>query len=361
MFMIISLANKFTIPIVHAQSVSNLPYQKIQTQPNQLITGKDSTSNPGKLSSFNNKLNLSNLAIQNYKKKLKEADLEIATAQTEVNQKNDEMKLLAESIEKRNNILKERTLAYQQNRGNSSFLDVLLSATSFPDLINRIGAVATIVEADQNLWQQQESETKEYEDKKSSLEKKLTELSGMKTDYEGMQGQLLEQQKQSEGLQVQLAKEKEDLVEIDETQKKKKDLAYIGKTQIEKGYVNTVITVGNKFIGNSVYVFSGGRNAYDINKGRFDCSGFVHWAFAQAGIEVGFNTDAIKRSGKQVSVSEMQPGDLVFFDTYKIDGHVGIYLGNGKFIGSQSSTGVGIADMSKGYWQKAFSGRVIRI
>jgi cell wall-associated NlpC family hydrolase len=361
MIMTISMANKFTIPSVHAQSVSNLPYQKIHTQPNRLLTSKDSTSYPGKLSSLNNQLNQSNLAIQNDKKKLKEADLEIATAQTEVNQLKDEMKLLADSIEKRNHILKERTLAYQQNRGNSSFLDVLLSATSFTDLINRIGAVAMIVEADQNLWRQQESETKDYEDKKSSLEKKLTLLAGMNADYKGIQGQLLEQQKQSERLQVQLTKEKEDLANIDETQKEIKHLAYIGETQKEKGYVNTVITVGNKFIGNSVYVFGGGRNPYDINKGRFDCSGFVHWAFAQAGIEVGFNTDAIKGAGKQVSVSEMQPGDLVFFDTYKIDGHVGIYLGNGKFIGSQSSTGVGIADMSKGYWQKAFSGRVIRI
>jgi cell wall-associated NlpC family hydrolase len=43
----------------------------------------------------------------------------------------------------------------------------------------------------------------------------------------------------------------------------------------------------------------------------------------------------------------MQPGDLVFFNTYKKDGHVGIYIGNGKFIGSQSSTGVEIAECQK--------------
>lgn len=57
----------------------------------------------------------------------------------------------------------------------------------------------------------------------------------------------------------------------------------------------------------------------------------------------------------------MQPGDLVFFDTYKADGHVGIYVGDGKFIGAQSKTGVAIADMSKGYWQQKFNGRVKRI
>ncbi|WP_252314401.1 NlpC/P60 family protein [Sinobaca sp. H24] len=38
---------------------------------------------------------------------------------------------------------------------------------------------------------------------------------------------------------------------------------------------------------------------------------------------------------------------MVFFDTYKLDGHVGIYIGDGQFIGSQSSTGVAIESMKK--------------
>ena len=57
----------------------------------------------------------------------------------------------------------------------------------------------------------------------------------------------------------------------------------------------------------------------------------------------------------------MKPGDLVFFDTYKIDGHVGIYIGNGQFIGSQTSTGVAIVRMTSGYWADVFNGRVRRI
>jgi soluble lytic murein transglycosylase-like protein len=57
----------------------------------------------------------------------------------------------------------------------------------------------------------------------------------------------------------------------------------------------------------------------------------------------------------------MQVGDVVFFDTYKKNGHVGIYLGNGKFMGSQSATGVAIADMNSGYWKQHFSGTVRRI
>ncbi|MYL59432.1 peptidase, partial [Virgibacillus halodenitrificans] len=65
--------------------------------------------------------------------------------------------------------------------------------------------------------------------------------------------------------------------------------------------------------------------------------------------------------GSKVSYSNAQPGDLVFFNTYKTNGHVGIYLGGGRFIGSQSSTGVAVANMNSGYWNQKFSGHVRRV
>ncbi|MDR0140147.1 bifunctional lytic transglycosylase/C40 family peptidase [Metabacillus idriensis] len=146
--------------------------------------------------------------------------------------------------------------------------------------------------------------------------------------------------------------------------------------QYVKGYVSVgggsgentgiaVVDVGNRWIGNSVYVFGGGRNQSDISRGRFDCSSFVHWAFKEVGVDLGpltsTSTETLKHLGKPVTADKLQPGDLVFFNTYKRDGHVGIYVGNGKFIGAQSSTGVAIADMSKGYWKDVFNGRVKRI
>ena len=132
-------------------------------------------------------------------------------------------------------------------------------------------------------------------------------------------------------------------------------------TNTGSGSISTLINAGNKYIGNSVYVFGGGRSSSDIAAGRFDCSGFVAWAFSQVGVSVGASTDSLKNTGTRVSTSEMRPGDLVFFNTYKTDGHVGIYLGGGKFIGSQSSTGVAVANMSSGYWANTFNGRVMRV
>lgn len=123
--------------------------------------------------------------------------------------------------------------------------------------------------------------------------------------------------------------------------------------------------VGKQWIGRSTYVFGGGRTQADIDAGRFDCSSFVHWAFAQAGINLGpmgsVTTDTIKFLGTPVSPNDMQPGDVIFFDTYKIDGHVAIYIGDNKFIGCQTGKGVSIEDLNQSYWAKTFNGRVKRI
>lgn len=126
-----------------------------------------------------------------------------------------------------------------------------------------------------------------------------------------------------------------------------------------------VASAGYRFIGNSTYVFGGGRNQSDIARGWLDCSSFVHWAYKQGGVDLGalhsVSTETLNKMGTRISTSEMKVGDLIFWDTYKKDGHVGIYIGNGKFIGSQSNTGVAIVDLNNPYWRSVFSGHVRRL
>lgn len=127
----------------------------------------------------------------------------------------------------------------------------------------------------------------------------------------------------------------------------------------------TIASAGFKWVGNSRYVFGGGRNQSDIGRGYFDCSSFVHWAYLQAGIQLGplgsVSTETLNKTGKRISINEIQVGDIIFWDTYKRDGHVGIYIGNGKWIGAQSSTGVAVEDLNNSYWRSVFSGHVRRI
>jgi len=91
----------------------------------------------------------------------------------------------------------------------------------------------------------------------------------------------------------------------------------------------------------------------------FDCSGYVSHVFRQvAGLSLPHNALAISRQGKQISVNELQPGDLVFFNTLRRSfSHVGIYIGNNRFVHAPSSGGgVQVVSMTDGYWVKRFNG-----
>ncbi|MCY7532419.1 NlpC/P60 family protein [Bacillus altitudinis] len=131
------------------------------------------------------------------------------------------------------------------------------------------------------------------------------------------------------------------------------------------GGIEGAISTGSTIVGQSPYKWGGGRSQADINARRFDCSSFVRWAFASAGINLGpvggTTTDTLVGKGRAVSASDMKRGDLVFFDTYKVNGHVGIYLGNGTFLNDNSSRGVSVDSMSNVYWKKAFKGVVRRV
>ena len=91
----------------------------------------------------------------------------------------------------------------------------------------------------------------------------------------------------------------------------------------------------------------------------FDCSGFVDHVFREGlGLILPHNAKAISNSGEKIAKDELQPGDLVFFNTMRrAFSHVGIYLGDNQFVHAPASGGeVRVEDMSGGYWAKRFSG-----
>lgn len=102
------------------------------------------------------------------------------------------------------------------------------------------------------------------------------------------------------------------------------------------------------------------RGGNDADAG-FDCSGFTRHVFEMsAGLVLPRRVDEQAKAPGLVPVKrdELKPGDLVFFNTLKRTfSHVGIYVGNGKFIHSPRPGGeVRVEDMGFAYWKKRFTG-----
>ena len=92
-----------------------------------------------------------------------------------------------------------------------------------------------------------------------------------------------------------------------------------------------------------------------MNKQGIDCSGFVHLAFKnKLHKNIPRTTELMSKNGKIVKLKNIRPGDIVFFKTGWKVRHVGIYVGNGKFIHASSSRGVTESKLNNPYWTDAY-------
>jgi cell wall-associated NlpC family hydrolase len=90
-----------------------------------------------------------------------------------------------------------------------------------------------------------------------------------------------------------------------------------------------------------------------------DCSGFVRYVFQDTlGLALPRRAEEMSRVGEKVRVADLKPGDLVFFNTMRRTfSHVGIYIGDNKFVHSPSTgSTIRVDDMDDAYWEKRFTG-----
>jgi peptidoglycan DL-endopeptidase CwlO len=115
-----------------------------------------------------------------------------------------------------------------------------------------------------------------------------------------------------------------------------------------------VVSYAKRFLGVR-YVYGGSSP-----RSGFDCSGFVRYVYAHFGVSLPHSSYAQFADGHRVARGSLRPGDLVFFDGV---GHVGLYVGNGRFIHApHTGTRVQISTLA-GWYSARFSGarRLLRL
>lgn len=113
---------------------------------------------------------------------------------------------------------------------------------------------------------------------------------------------------------------------------------------------SSVVAFASKFLGRPYVWGASGPRA-------FDCSGFTAYVYSNFGVYLDHYTGSQFGTGKSVSRDNLSPGDLVFFNTYGSISHVGIYMGDGRFIhAANERTGVTISNLDEGYYSARYAG-----
>ena len=134
--------------------------------------------------------------------------------------------------------------------------------------------------------------------------------------------------------------------------------AYVAR--VSDRLADTVTGKSEELINRAMEVI-GVRYRWDseLPQSGLDGSSFVGYVFKdKLGFLLPRKSTQMSRVGKPISREELQPGDLVFFNTMRLTfSHVGIYVGDNKFIHSPSKgTSVRVDDLGSLYWDKRFDG-----
>lgn len=256
--------------------------------------------------------------------KIADLNNQIEQKQQEINYLESSIKSLEDSITAKENEVKERMYAMQSYNNSNSYIEFIFGASNFSDFFSRIDSVNEITQFDKELVEKIADEKKQVESQKATVET-------VKANIVSQQNQQYALQSQYEDL---LAKQKQDLAAAESEKSKVSDtqnsldsfLSSVVVTQPSTNipttnkYGSTVVAAAYSKLGCPYVWGASGPNS-------FDCSGLVMWCYAQAGVSLDHYSGSQGHAGAIIPLSQAQPGDILWKS-----GHVGIYIGGGRYI-----------------------------
>lgn len=332
-------------------------------------------------------------SINKINKKADELLKEQSTLREETVQLQKDIEVLTERIAKREEAIRNQARDVQVNNQSSVYVKALLDATSFTDALGRLKAMTTIVNANNDLVNQQKADKKAVEDKKAENEAKQEEiaknqatleeqkgtLEAKQADLNVLKASLAEQQATKESEKQALAEQKaafeaeqkrvrEQQAQAAAVQQAAQQAQATGSTSTNNASsssssssqasssnsTSSNTSSSNAGVSNAVRPStpapapSGNGSAIVAEaykhigkpyvwgaKGpdTFDCSGFTRYVYLQVtGRDIGGWTVPQEGAGTVIPVSQAQPGDLYFWGSRGSSYHVAIALGGGSYI-----------------------------
>jgi cell wall-associated NlpC family hydrolase/uncharacterized protein YoxC len=285
-----------------------------------------------------------------------EEDIEEVKEQIEITKV--ELEEAIKTEEEQYQAMKKR-IQYMYEKGDSSYVALLLGASSIGDVMSRAEYIEQMYEYDQNLLNEYIAAKEKVEETKIKLEEEQSELEASLYELElekAILDELIaEKEEQQKDFETQLAKAKQEaaaykakikqqnsqIKKLEEEARKaaeaaaKKNSGGLNSASIissAKGSASgkEIANYACKFVGNP-YVLGG----TSLTNGA-DCSGFTYSVYKAFGYSIPRTSTAQRSAGRGVTYADAQPGDIICYA-----GHVAIYLGGGRIVhASTPATGI---------------------
>ena len=260
--------------------------------------------------------------------------------------------------------LSERLVSIYTSGDQNSTLAVLLGSSNLDDLLNRMETIHSTSKQDAQI-------VRDVTAAKHAIQRHRVQLQAAKSEQQRI---VAERQAQRQHIESQLAERRQLLSSIRgeiaqlKAQEQARQLQLAREAQARIGSGSTPIGVGpgspegstvappsihGGVVGIAMhylgvpYVWGGSTPS------GFDCSGFVMYVFAQIGVGLPHSSYSQYGMGAPVSMSQLQPGDLVFFAGAS---HEGIYIGGGQFIHAPHTGDVVKISALTGWYASTFAG-----
>lgn len=299
--------------------------------------------------------------LDSVQKKLNSLNSDISSKEAEIQYVETSIQNTQADIDKDNQEIKDRMYVMQSYMNENTFINYIFGADNFTDMLSRIDSFNTLTLSDQDLIAQMLEKKKEIENQKITLENAKVVLEEQRKQIAATEVDANVAASRSEAIDASLTEFYE--------QSKKDDVGHVSQIPTPKpsnsnnnnqtSNSNNNNNTGNNSNNNSNNntTNNGSQSSQDSTtlgisianyalskQGKryywgasgpnyFDCSGLVYWAHNQAGVKIGRTTAAgYAGSGKAVSYSNLQIGDVITFNYGSGVAHIGIYIGNGNMV-----------------------------
>ena len=280
------------------------------------------------------------------------------------------LRIAAENLRTAQKVLAARMVAIYTTDQNDSTLDVLVGSRSLEDLLDGLETVTRVSEQDsavltdvngfradmrrartrlRHARDRQAELVAERAAHKASIESKLSErqqmLSSIKSEIAAIRA--AEQRRQAQlaaQARARLAAPQPLIPDLATSEPSTSAPTVLPPAPAAK--YGGVVGIAMQYLG-IPYVYGG------ASPSGFDCSGFIMYVYAQVGVSLPHNAAAQYGHGTPVDRSQLQPGDLVFFNGL---GHAGIYVGGGSFIHSPHTGDVVKISSMSGWYSSTYVG-----